>query len=74
MNAAFKTLVAEALKLDTRERMEFVQLLQASLSKDAGLDEAWTIEIEQRIADIENGIEHTIPIAEALAQVRKNLK
>lgn len=42
MNAACKTLVAEALKLDTRERMEFVQLLQASLSNDAGLDEAWT--------------------------------
>ncbi|WP_192819904.1 hypothetical protein [Janthinobacterium sp. HH01] len=40
MNAAFKILVAEALKLDTRERMEFVQLLQASLSKDAELDEA----------------------------------
>ncbi|OFA01122.1 addiction module protein [Duganella sp. HH101] len=74
MNAAFKTLVAEALKLDTRERMEFEQLLQASLSKDAGLDEAWTIEIERRIADIENGIEQTIPMAEALAQVRKNLK
>ncbi|RFP19059.1 MULTISPECIES: addiction module protein [unclassified Duganella] len=74
MNAALKTLVAEALKLDPDERMEFVHLLLASLDEDAELDKAWTIEIEHRIADIESGIEQSIPIAEALTQVRKNLK
>lgn len=74
MNAAIKTLVAEALKLDTHERVELVQALLASLHEDAELDEAWTTEIAQRIADIESGIEQTIPMAEALAQVRKNLK
>ncbi|RFP10303.1 hypothetical protein D0T25_21300 [Duganella sp. BJB488] len=73
MNAALKTLVAEALKLDTHERMEFVQVLPASLHEGAELDEAWTAEIAQRIADIESGIEQTIPMAQALAQVRNNL-
>lgn len=74
MNAALKTLVVEALKLDPSERMDFVRLLLASLNEDAEIDKAWAIEIQHRIADIENGIEQVIPIADALTQVRKNLK
>lgn len=74
MNAALKTLLVEALKLDPSERMDFVRLLLASLNEDAEIDKAWAIEIQHRIADIENGIEQVIPIADALAQVRKNLR
>lgn len=74
MNTALKTLVAEALKLDSSERMAFVQLLLASLHEDTELDEAWATEIERRITDIDSGFEKTIPISEALAQVRRNLK
>lgn len=74
MNTALKTLVAEALKLDPSERMDFVWLLLTSLNEDAEIDQAWATEIEHRIADIESGIEQVIPISDALTQVRKNLK
>lgn len=53
--------------------MELVQVILASLQDDADVDDAWTIEVERRIANIESGVEKTIPMAEALAQVRKNL-
>lgn len=52
----------------------FAQLLLASLDADAEIDVAWAVETERRIADIESGAVQTIPIAEALAQVRAALK
>jgi putative addiction module component (TIGR02574 family) len=67
-------LEAEALKLTARERAAFAQLLLASLDADSDLDKAWAAETERRIADIENGVEQLIPIADALAQVRATLK
>jgi putative addiction module component (TIGR02574 family) len=67
-------LEAEALKLPIDERAAFAQLLLASLDTFPEIDEAWAAETERRIADIENGAVQTIPIAEALAQVRAALK
>ena len=74
MNTALEILFADALKLDSNERMRLVQLLLASLHEDTELHEAWAVEIERRIADIDSGVEKTIPMSEALAQVRRNLK
>jgi putative addiction module component (TIGR02574 family) len=74
MNTDLEILFADALKLDSNERMRLVQLLLASLHQHTELDEAWAIEVERRIADIDSGVEKTIPMSEALAQVRRNLK
>jgi putative addiction module component (TIGR02574 family) len=74
MNSTFKALAAEALKLAADEREAFVQLLVASLNQDANVDEAWAIEVERRIAEIESGKVSVQPMADALAQVRNNLK
>ncbi len=74
MDTTPEILFANALKLDSSERMELVQLLLASLHEDTELDEAWAVEVERRIADIDSGVEKTIPMSEALAQVRRNLK
>lgn len=74
MNTALEILLADALKLDSGERIKLVQLLLTSLHEDTELDEAWAVEVERRIADIDSGVEKTIPMAEALAQVRRNLK
>jgi len=41
---------------------------------DSEIEEAWAAEIERRIADVESGAVHVVPIAEALAQVRARLK
>lgn len=45
-----------------------------SLDEDAEIEEAWAVETERRIAEIESGSVQVIPMAEALAQVRAALK
>ena len=67
-------LEAEALQLTAGERAAFAQLLLASLDEDTEIEEAWAVETERRIADIESGAAKAIPIADALAQVRAALK
>lgn len=74
MGDQLELLEAEALKLTASERAAFAQLLLASLDENAEVEEAWAIETERRIAEIENGTMQAIPIAEALAQVRAALK
>ncbi|HEX8963736.1 MAG TPA: addiction module protein [Rhodocyclaceae bacterium] len=63
-------LEAEALQLTADERVTLAQRLLVSLDQDGELDEAWTAEIERRIAEIEGGAAKVIPMAEALDQVR----
>jgi len=74
MKIALEILFDEALKLDSSERLALVQHLLASLHEDTELDEAWAVEVERRIADIDSGVEKTIPMSEAPTQVRRNLK
>ena len=74
MGIQLETLEAEALKLTSGERAAFAQLLLASLDEDAEIEEAWAVEVERRIADVENGAVQVIPISEALAQARAALE
>jgi len=74
MENRLELLEAEVLKLSATERAAFAQLLLASLDEDAEIEEAWAIETERRIAEIESGTTKVIPIADALAQVRAALK
>lgn len=74
MENQLEMLEAEALKLTSGERAAFAQLLLASLDEDAETEEAWAVEVERRITEVENGTVQVIPIAEALAHVRAALK
>ena len=74
MGNRLEVLEAEALTLTPGERAAFAQLLLASLDEDAEIDDAWAIEVERRIAEVEAGSVQVIPIAEALAQARAKLK
>ena len=74
MENQLELLEAEALKLSSAERAAFAQLFLASLDEDAEIEEAWAIETERRITEIESGTTKVIPIADALAQVRAALK
>ena len=74
MGNQLELLEAEALKLTVGERAAFAQLLLASLDEDAEIEDAWAAETERRIGAIECGAVQTIPIADALAQVRAALK
>ncbi len=74
MGRKLELLEAEALQLTAGERAAFAQLLLASLDQDSDIEESWAAETERRISGIECGAVQTIPIAEALAQVRASLK
>ncbi len=74
METQLEKLTNEALELSTSERAAFAQLLLASLDVDPELDAAWATEVEQRIAEADNGTSPVIPMDEALAQVRAKLK
>lgn len=74
MGNQLEFLEAEALKLSAGERAAFAQVLLARLDEDTEAEQTWALEIERRIANIESGVVRTIPIADALAQVRAALK
>jgi putative addiction module component (TIGR02574 family) len=74
MDNQLEALEAQALKLTAGERAAFARFLLASLDEDAEIEDAWASEVERRIVDVESGAVRTIPIADALAQVRSNLK
>ncbi|MPQ60053.1 addiction module protein [Duganella sp. FT27W] len=73
MQTPVELITTEAMKLTSDEREVIVQVLIASLVYDAEADEALAVEVERRIAEIENGTVKAIPMDEALAQVRAEL-
>jgi putative addiction module component (TIGR02574 family) len=74
METKLEMLAAEAMKLSASERAAFAQLLLASLEQDTDIDDAWAEEVERRSAALDAGIEQAIPMEEALAQIRAELK
>lgn len=74
MDTTLELLEDRAMTLTVSERAALAQRLLASLDEDSEIDDAWAAEADRRIAEIESGAVKTIPIAEALAQVRAAIK
>ena len=74
MDTTLEILEERALTLTVSERAALAQRLLASLDEDQELDDAWAAELDRRIAAVESGEMKTIPVAEALAQVRATLE
>ena len=74
MRTQLEKLVAEAMTMTAVDRAAFAQVLLESLGPAVEYDEAWELEIERRLSDIDKGIKKLIPIDDALAQVRSMLK
>lgn len=74
MSSQVEILEAEAMKLNLEERARLADRLIASLSEDAQIEEAWAVEVERRLAEIEAGRAPLIPAAEAIARARDALK
>jgi putative addiction module component (TIGR02574 family) len=73
MPSQLEEVEAEALRLTPEERAHLADRLLASLSEDAELEEAWAVEVERRVADIEGGRAHLVPAADAIARARAAL-
>jgi putative addiction module component (TIGR02574 family) len=74
MSTQVEVLEAEAMKLTAEERARLADRLIASLSEDAEIEEAWAVEVERRIAEIEAGRAPVVPAADAIARARDALK
>ena len=74
MSNALEAVEAQALKLTPEERAQLADRLIASLFEDHAVEEAWAVEVERRIEDIESGRSKLIPAAEALARARAAIK
>lgn len=74
MSNQVEQLEAEAMKLTPEERARLADRLLASLSDDSEIEEAWAVEVERRIADIEAGRAPVVPAADAIARARDALK
>jgi len=74
MSGQLEEVEAQALKLTPEERAHLADRLLASLSEDGEVEDDWAIEVERRVADIENGRAHLVPAAEAIARARAALK
>jgi putative addiction module component (TIGR02574 family) len=74
MGNQLEILEAEALKLSPSERAVFAKHLLASLDEDESIQDAWAIEVERRVTEIESGKLPLITLDTAIAQVRASLQ
>ena len=75
MSTVLAELKQKAAELSENERAELALALIESLdgAVDAGVDEAWRVEIEHRIAQIDRGEVRLIPGDEVFARLRRKL-
>jgi putative addiction module component (TIGR02574 family) len=74
MSNQVEVLEAQAMKLTAEERARLADRLIASLTENAEIEEAWAVEVERRIAEIEAGRAPVVPAADAIARARDALK
>ena len=74
MSAQFEMIEAQALSLTPEERAQLADRLITSLFDGQDIEEAWAVEVERRIKDIESGRAKLIPASEALARARAAIK
>ncbi len=65
---------AQALELTPEERARLADRLITSLFEDQEVEEAWSVEVERRIEEVESGRAKLIPAAEAISRARAAIK
>ena len=73
MSTPLASLEAEALKLPPEERAALADHLLASLSAERDIDDAWAVEVDHRIAEIEAGRMALVPAEQAIARAKQAL-
>jgi putative addiction module component (TIGR02574 family) len=74
MSANLESVEAQALSLAPEERAQLADRLITSLFDDHQVEDAWAVEVERRVADIESGCSRMIPASEAIARARAAIK
>jgi putative addiction module component (TIGR02574 family) len=74
MSNQLEIVEAQALKLSPEERAQLADRLVTSLFKDEEIEDAWAVEVERRIEEIESGRATLIPAADSIARARTAIK
>jgi len=71
MARSARELFDEAMKLEPQERAMLMRLLIEALDADTdeGVEDAWRVEIERRVAELDSGSVETIPWEEIRARL-----
>jgi putative addiction module component (TIGR02574 family) len=71
MARSARDLFDEAMRLDPQERATLLRLLIEALDAetDDGVEEAWRVEIERRVAELDSGSVDLIPWEEVRARL-----
>jgi putative addiction module component (TIGR02574 family) len=68
MARSARELFEEAMRLDPEERATLMRLLIETLDEE-GVEDAWRVEIERHMAEIDSGAVETIPWEELRARL-----
>ena len=71
MAKSARELFEEAMRLDPEERATLMRLLVDTLDaeSDEGVEDAWRVEIERRMAELDAGAVQTVPWEELRARL-----
>ncbi len=71
MARSARDLFDEAMRLEPQERATLMRLLIEALDADTeeGVEDAWRVEIERRVAELDSGSVETIPWEEVRARL-----
>ena len=71
MARSARDLFDEAMRLEPQERATLIRLLIEALDADTeeGVEDAWRVEIERRMAELDSGSVETIPWEEVRARL-----
>jgi putative addiction module component (TIGR02574 family) len=71
MARSARELFEEAIRLDPEERATLMRLLVDTLDaeSDEGVEDAWRVEIERRMAELDAGAVQTVPWEELRARL-----
>lgn len=70
MTADAKRIADDAMQLSREERAELAERLWLSLDPPSGIDDAWKVEIERRIKEIDAGIVRPLEHEDVVADLR----
>ena len=73
MSTSLITIESQALELPPEERVQLADHLLASLSSDPHIENAWFVEVERRLAEIEAGRSVLLPVELAIERARQSL-
>ena len=74
MPSPFATVEAEAMLLSAEERAVLADHLLASLVTDHEVEEAWAMEVERRVGEVEAGRMALSTAEEAISRARQALR